>query len=620
MIQFDSLTALSFQVQSRRQRATFSCRVLFCFTVVGVLVATPQISLFAQQPPKRSSKSDVAYTTGGVVASDSPCASLIGRDVLMKGGNAVDAAVATAFAMAVTWPEAGNIGGGGFMMIAPPASDSGDIADSQVVCIDYRETAPGAVDKNSFLKQTNRCDARMVGVPGTVRGLAAAHKQFGNLEWAELVRPAVDLARNGFVVDHELAKSLNSLLSNEQVQQDVDQLYAETKRTYGQPDGRLWKAGEILKLPDLANTLERISNEGADEFYTGKTAQLLADYMAKSNGFMTAKDLEGYTSLTRKAVATQFKGYQVFGPPPPSSGGITIGLALNMLEHSGFEPESDEVWTAAQIHLIAEAMRRAFRERAAHLGDADFVKIPDFLTDRKAANDFAIKLADTISRTEATPSSEIAGDIDITDGPYESENTTHFSVIDQNGMAVSNTYTLEASWGAKVVAPGTGFVLNNEMGDFNWYPGYTNVNGRIGTDANLLAPHKRMLSSMSPTIVKRDGSVVLVTGSPGGRTIINTVLCILIQHLALERPLDAATEAPRFHHQWFPDQIRIEAREINSDVSKVQGVVSQLKGLGHKVILGPPQGSAHSVSIDPATGVRTGVSDFRRGGRVMVTR
>lgn len=567
---------------------------------IFLLITLPVCLLHAQQQPARR-QVDVARTTGGVVASDSAPASLVGRDVLVRGGNAVDAAVATAFAMAVTWPEAGNIGGGGFMMIAPPTG--------QVVCVDYRETAPAATNKLSFVNQTNRCDSRMVGVPGTVRGLALAHEKFGKLPWCELIQPAIDLARYGFVVDDSLAGSLNAVLGNPAIH---GELYVELRRIYGRSDKRDWRVGDVLKLPELANTLERIACNGPDEFYTGQTAAMLANYMSSTNGFISRQDLANYKSLLRPATLVSFGGYDVYGPPLPSSAGVTIALALNMLEPYDFKPTGELAWNDKQIHIVAEAMKRAFRERAAYLGDADYVEIPSKLMSK----DFARQLARSIDPDKATPSRELAGDIAITEGAYESPQTTHFSVIDQDGMAVANTYTLEASWGARVIAPGTGFVLNNEMGDFNWYPGYTNLAGKIGTLPNQIEPGKRMLSSMAPTIVKKNNKVELVTGSPGGRTIINTVLCILLQHLAMERPLPFAVDAPRFHHQWFPDEIRIESGSGES----LEQLVHALQSRGHKVTTSNVQGSANSIAVDPQTGVRTGVSDWRRGGRVMVTR
>ncbi len=548
---------------------------------------------------------DVAQTTGGVVASDSPLASNVGRDILLSGGNAVDAAVATGFALAVTWPEAGNIGGGGFMMIAPTEGD--------VVCVDYREKSPLATDRFTFVDQKDLHDSRMVGVPGTVRGFELAHKKFGKLKWSQLVAPAIKLARDGFVVDEALADSINGVIGRVV----KSKTHHELRRIYSHPDGRDWKAGDSLKLPELARVLERISNN-PDDFYRGETAKLLVDFMAESNGLIRSADLDNYRAIIRPAIRSQFFDTEVFGAPPPSSGGLTIGLALNVFEQLDVEVDLPEGldWSEDHLHSLAEIMKRAFRERAAHLGDADFVKIPDhFLSE-----DFAKELAASIDQGVATPSQDLAGEIELNAGAYESTQTTHFSVIDQEGMAVSNTYTLEASWGSRVIAPGTGFVLNNEMGDFNWYPGYTNLNGRIGTQANLVAPSKRMLSSMSPTLLKKNGKVILVVGSPGGRTIINTTLGVILQNVYFNQSLEKAVLATRFHHQWLPDILRIEKTRTNRiDAEAFESLVSQLRKSKHKVAIVGRQGSVHAISVDPQTNIRTGVSDFRRGGKAAVT-
>jgi gamma-glutamyltranspeptidase/glutathione hydrolase len=576
---------------------------LFLVSVLLAATATAQQDTANRRP-------DVAMTLGGVVACDSPAASLVGRDVLQQGGNAVDGAIATAFAMAVTWPEAGNIGGGGFMMVAP--------TDGDVVCVDYREKAPLAANNNTFVNQQSRHDSRMVGVPGTVRGLALAHEKFGKLPWAELVRPAIKLARDGFVVDDALAGSINYVIAS--AKSKKSNLYDELIRVYAHPKGRNWLPGDVLVLPDLAETLERIANDGARGFYRGKTAQLLVGYMNNSKGLIVSQDLSEYKAVIRPAIQSEFRGYQVFGAPLPSSGGTTIALTLNILEELGFadDDSSKTAWTPQQLHMIAEATRWAFRERAEHLGDADFVEVPKFLTSKEHAK----KIAGKIALKVASSSKEIAGSIELSEGPYESPQTTHFSVIDEEGMAVSNTYTLEAAWGAQVIAPGTGFVLNNEMGDFNWYPGYTNLKGRIGTPPNLVEPGKRMLSSMSPTIVKSNGKVKLVTGTPGGRTIINSTCGILLQRLALGRSLEQAVSANRYHHQWLPDELRLEAFEVTQfgDSNSQQGTVEALREMGHKVRTVGAQGSVHCIEVDLDSGVRKGVSDFRRGGRVQVTR
>ena len=491
------------------------------------------------------------------------------------------------------------------MMIAP--------TDNEVVCVDYREKAPGSVDKFTFTQQESRHDAKMVGVPGTVRGLWLAHQEYGKRSWRELVRPAAELARNGVPVDVHLAGSLNYVVAN--CRRANDALYAETLRIYAHEDGRDWQAGDTLKLPELAQTLDRIAIDPND-FYGGETAQRLIDFMSKNDGLMTMDDLANYDSKIRKATRTEFRGMEVFGPPPPSSGGITIGLALNILDELEFnKSDSSMDWTVEQMHLVAETMRWAFRERAEHLGDADFVEIPEHLLTREHAKAIAAK----ISRQKASTSQAIAGNIPLSEGAYESPQTTHFSVVDAEGMAVSNTYTLESAWGARVIAPGTGFVLNNEMGDFNWYPGYTNLRGAIGTEPNQLAPGKRMLSSMSPTIVKKDGKTILAVGSPGGRTIINTTLGIILQRLVLERSLEEAVAATRFHHGWLPDQLRMESANVNGrDPEKLSVMDALLKALGHEVRRVGQQSSVHTIEVDLETGKRKGVSDFRRGGKVSV--
>jgi len=546
---------------------------------------------------------DVATSTKGMVVSETPEATRIGRDVLAEGGNAVDAAVAVAFALAVTWPEAGNIGGGGFMMVAP--------TDGEVVCVDYRETAPAAATEGMFVDNPNRYHHRAVGTPGTVRGLFLAHATYGRLPWRRLVEPAAKLARNGFEVDEHLAASLNRVLDEFDVRED--DRYQELRRCYGHPQGRPWRTGGTLILPDLAATLALIAEQGPDAFYQGRIADQIVAEMQSGEGLITREDLAGYEAKIRPAASAEIKGFEVFGPPPPSSGGTTVLLILRMLDEQGLEPAPEDYWNPGQVHLMAEAMKRAFRERAAHLGDPDFVGIPNHLYD----DEFIAESARSISLDKATPSSSLAGDIELSEGPYEGESTTHFSVLDGDGMAVSNTYTIEQPYGARVVVRGAGFLLNNEMGDFNWYPGYTNRRGKIGTDANLLEPGKRMLSSTAPTIVKRDGKVVLLTGSPGGRTIINTVSCILVQTLLFGLPLEEAIQGPRIHHQWFPDVIEVE----HLDGLRWEQLLTELRSKGHTVKESPRrdgrQGSAHSIGVNRESHIMTGVADWRRGGKAL---
>ncbi|MCA8982143.1 MAG: gamma-glutamyltransferase [Planctomycetaceae bacterium] len=555
---------------------------------------------WAQEPPQLPARTPVQIARGtqGMVVAQTPLAADIGRDILEAGGNAVDATVAVAIALTVTWPEAGNIAGGGFMMVAPPGKD--------VVCIEYREKAPASAHVHSFSKWENHYHARMAGVPGTIAGLAEAHRLYGSLPWRVLVEPSVALAEQGFIVDDYLAYSLNSLLVKKSVRED--ERYAELRRVLGHPDGKPWQAGERLQQPDLARTLRCLAEQGPEAFYLGSIAQLIVAEMEQGEGLITAEDLRDYSPVVRKPISGTIGPYTLYGAPPPCSGGITVLQQLRIIEMLRPANDPARLWTADQVHVMVEAMRRGFRERAAHLGDADFIEIPPHVGTAEEAR----RLAETIHPERATPSAELAGGIPLSDGPYESLETTHFSIIDADGMGVSNTYTLEESFGSRIVVRGGGFLLNNEMGDFNWYPGYTNREGKIGTPANQIQPGKRMLSSQSPTIVKRDGRVVLLVGSPGGRTIINTVTEILAQTLLFGRSLPEAIDAPRFHHQWFPDVIRFEG----DDLGIFREMTPELIRRGHTVAQPRTlrQGSAHAIAIDPDTAAATGAADWRRGG------
>ena len=505
----------------------------------------------------------------GVVVSQTPAASRVGADVLEQGGNAVDAAIATAFALAVTWPEAGNLGGGGFMLVVEPGDDSPKV-------IDYREMAPAAATVDMYTPGEDRHTPRHVGVPGTVAGLFLAHERHGTRPWRELVAPSVALARDGFEVDDVLADSINSVLG--------DGPPAELARVYGKPGGGEWTAGDRMVLPELATVLQRIADDGPAGFYEGETAEQVVSFMAETDGIITADDLRNYASVVRDATRATFRGYDVWGPPPPSSGGLSVGIALKLLEPFDLEPNTPQTY-----HLMAEALRRAFHYRAAYLGDPDFGATAP--TPR----------VDAIDPERATPSELLTPLMEI---EPESPSTTHFSVVDANGMAVANTYTLEESWGSRQIAPGTGVVLNNEMGDFNWTPGRTTRGGEIGTPANVIAPGKRPLSSMTPTVVTRDGRLVLVTGSPGGRTIISTVLCVLVNRLALDMTPEESVAAPRLHHGWLPDALRIEPG--------LERYAEALREMGHRVQVIGRQGSAHSIFVED--GKVVGVADPRRGG------
>jgi gamma-glutamyltranspeptidase/glutathione hydrolase len=523
-----------------------------------------------------------------MVVSVSAPASEVGLETLKRGGSAVDAAVATAFALAVTFPQAGNIGGGGFMVVHP-----GGKVDP--VVIEYREKAPGAATKTMFSKDATWYGHKVVGVPGTVRGLALAHQRFGRLAWKDVVMPAVKLAEAGFTINEHLANSLNSVVCG-------SRQFPELRRVYGKQSGSAdWEAGDHIVQTDLAGTLRLIALQGPDAFYRGAIAEKIVAEMKAGGGLITPSDLAAYEAKVRAPIHGTYRGYDVYGPPPPSSGGICLVEMLNVLEN--FDLRKHDRWSPETLHLMIETMRRAYCDRARFLGDADFVAIPPRLTSKE----YARALARTIDPIRATPSEELARDIPLS---QEGNNTTHFSVIDKDGMAVANTYTLERSYGSRVVVRGAGFLLNDEMMDFNWRPGFTDRKGTIGTDANLIAPGKRMLSSQTPTIVARKGKVVLVTGSPGSRTIINTLLCVLVNVLDFDMDIRAAVDAPRLHHAWFPDVVRFEERG-----GELAATMQRLREMGH-TIQGTQQGDAHSIWVDPRTGVYHGAEDRRISGKV----
>jgi gamma-glutamyltranspeptidase/glutathione hydrolase len=526
-------------------------------------------------------------STGGMVVSASAIASQAGSDVLAAGGNAVDAAVATGLALAVTYPTAGNIGGGGFMVIRFP--------DGRTTTLDFREKAPAAATPTMFLDATGEYSSTIhhnshiaVGVPGTVAGFALAHEKYGSKPWRDLVEPAVRLASDGFVIPTGLANSLSGALRRLS-------RYPASVAAYYKNDSTPYAEGETLVLADLGRTLERIRDNGRDGFYTGETARLIAAEMQSGGGLITEADLAAYQAAERDAVVGTYRGYDIISMPPPSSGGIAMVEMLNMLE--GFDLAAGGHNGVRHVHLVTESMRRAFRDRAQHVGDPDFVSVP---VARLTSKEYAAELRATIDSTRATPSAvaDLVAD-------WESEETTHYSVVDKDGMAVSVTYTLEAGYGMGAVVTGAGFLMNNEMGDFNAKPGYTDSTGLIGTAANVARPGKRMLSSMSPAIVAKDGKVIAVVGSPGGRTIINTVLQVIINLIDFTMPIQAAVDAPRFHHQWLPDRLSIEADGVTPEV------LSALEAMGHTVRMGGRQGTAHSLSVDPVTGVRTGAPDKR---------
>jgi gamma-glutamyltranspeptidase/glutathione hydrolase len=529
---------------------------------------------------------------GGLVVSVSAAASDVGRDILKRGGNAVDAAIATAFALQSTYPLSGNIAGGGFMIIHPGPGRG------EPIVIDYRECAPAAAWAKMYSKQESQYTQRAVAVPGTVRGLEMAHRRFGTLPWSELIKPAIALARDGFVVDEGLAKSANETMASAPAGE-----FAELHRVYGKTGGGPWKAGDRLVQPDLARTLQMLADLGPDAFYKGPIADGFLAEMARGKGLITAADLASYRAIERKPLTTRYRGkYDVYVPPAPSSGGVCLVEELNMLE--AFDLKTSDRWSAKTVHVMAEVMRRANYDRARYLGDPAFSEIPAKLISPAYARD----LARTIDLQKATPSASLAADIPLIP---ESQSTTQFSIIDHSGMAVANTYTLERRWGSRVVVKNMGFLLNNDMRAFNLFPGETDAKGQVGTAPNTIAPGKRPVSSMTPTIVVRDGRVVMVTGSPGSRAIPQTVLNIMVSVFDFGIPIQDAVELPRFTQEWFPDVIGWENPGFHPET------VEALKKLGHLVVPPSPlpfQGDAHTIWVGNG-GTYVGVADHRIGGK-----
>ncbi len=552
---------------------------------VGVACALLVATVGGSSVPTRAS--------GGMVVASDGVAAGVGRDVLRAGGSAVDAAVATAFALAVTLPAAGNVGGGGFLVHRA--------ADGSAVAYDFRETAPAAASPEMFLvggvydAVRHHASHVAVGVPGTVAGLHRAWTDHGRLPWRRLVEPAISLARDGFVLSYARAASLAGVLPR-MVR------YSASVAAFSNA-GAPYAAGERLRQPDLAATLGRIADDGPAGFYRGRTAALVAREMAAHGGLITEADLAAYEPRGREPIRGTYRGYEVLSMPPPSSGGVTLVQMLNVLE--GYDLRAAGYGAALNVHRIAEAMRRGFADRARHLGDPDFN--PGMPVLRLTSKEYAAGLRATIDVDRASRSGP-----DAFEWPATGNETTHVSVVDAERNAVALTTTLEQSYGSKIVVPGAGFLLNNEMGDFNAAPGLTTATGLIGTPPNLAEPGKRMLSSMTPTIVAKDGRLFLVTGSPGGRTIINTVLHTILNVIDFEMNVQEAVDAPRFHHQWLPDELRYERRGLSPDT------VALLEARGHVLAPRTGQGAAHAILVDFEADVLEGAADPRRADAAAV--
>ncbi|HVR70463.1 MAG TPA: gamma-glutamyltransferase [Vicinamibacteria bacterium] len=556
------------------------------FALLGAALAAAVALAVLRAPAPAAAAVSPVRAKNGMVSSQNFLATQVGVEALWDGGHAVDAAVATAFALAVTHPAAGNLGGGGFLLHRP--------ATGEAAFFDFRETAPAGAHGAMFLVDGRYDQARhheshlAVGVPGTVAGLHLAWKAHGRLPWPRLVEPAIQLARDGFMVTDGLARSLESVLPR---MREHPASVSQFSRS-----GVPYAMGDVLKQPDLARTLQRIARRGPAGFYEGETARLIEKEMRRGGGMITRADLEAYRAVRREPLRGTYRGYEVLTAPPPSSGGTALLEMLNVLE--GYDLAAAGFLSADAVHLTAEAMRRAYADRARHLGDPAFN--PEMPVARLVSKEYAQALRKGIRPDRASVSSPTTFE-----WPAESVETTHLSVVDADRNAVALTYTLEESYGSGIVVPGAGFLLNNEMGDFNAHPGRTDETGLIGTEPNLAAPGKRMLSSMTPTILTRDGKLALAVGSPGGRTIINTVLLLVVNVVDFGMNVQQAIDAPRFHHQWLPDHIRYEPFGLSPDTVRL------LEARGHRLSEGGSQGVAQGVAYDAGEDVLEGGSDRR---------
>ncbi len=561
-------------------------RQIIRFSVFSLLLCFHVNLLFGQ-----------VYARNGMVVSANKIASEVGVDVLKKGGNAIDATVATALALAVTHPTAGNIGGGGFLIFLNAAGEA--------TTIDFREKAPLAASPTMFLDESgevmsgknlygrnstvNHIGAKSIGVPGTVAGLYLAHEKYGSLPWKDLVQPAIDLAQNGFPLTWSQYSAAGFFKANSPI--------PFLQNFFDGENGEVTAFGEIWKQPELARTLIVIRDGGHDGFYRGSVAKEIVRFMKENGGIITKEDLKRYTAVERKPIKGTYKDYTIFSMPPPSSGGVALVEMMNMMELANLD--SIEFNSTAYVHLVAETMRRAFADRAEHLGDADFNEnIP---VDNLTSKTLAKTRFESIDMTRASVSdSSKFGQL------YDGTSTTHFSVMDKAGNAVSLTYTLEHGYGSGMGSDKLGFIFNNEMGDFNPQPGVTNRSGQVGTDPNLIQPEKRMLSSMTPTIVAKEGKPYLVIGSPGGRTIINTVYQTVLNVLAYDMQVDKAIEALKIHHQWLPDRILYEQNLLSPDTRKA------LEEMGHTLVPRSGMGALMGIQVDAENKVLIGASDSSR--------
>lgn len=553
--------------------------LLFLFIFIS------ESSIYAQQG-RIPARADSA-----MVVTSHYLASQVGNEILAQGGNAVDATVASAFALAVTLPSAGNIGGGGFLVYHG--------RDGDRTAFNFREKAPLAAHLEMFLgndgkikNNSNHEGLLSVGVPGTIAGLYLAHQKMGNLPWKTLLTPAIELAENGFPSTFYMSWFLEWVKNNREE-------YASTAKVFLKNGEEVYNPGENWKQPELAETLKRVRDQGADGFYKGETARLIEDFMKANGGLITRDDLARYEAEEVQPLTGTYRDYEIISMPPPSSGGVALIEMLNILE--GYNLREMGLNSAQYLHTLTEAMRRAYADRALHLGDPNFNK--NMPVEKLTSKDYAGSLRNSIETDRAS----ISDSIQFSAAHFlpESPQTTHISVIDMDGNAVSMTYTLEASYGSRIVVEGAGFLLNNEMGDFNPIPGYTDSRGLIGTEPNLVAPEKRMLSSMTPTIVSKNGKPVIVIGSPGGRTIINTVLQVILNVVDHELDIAKAIESPRIHHQWLPDRTSFERWGFSPDTVRLY------EELGHTIRWINSQGSAMGIFFEEESGKYFGAADSR---------
>jgi gamma-glutamyltranspeptidase/glutathione hydrolase len=565
----------------------------------AALIALAPSGLSAQEAAIYSSMDAVhpVWAKSAMVSVQEAVAAEVGLQVLKDGGNAVDAGVAVALALAVTLPRAGNLGGGGFMMVH-------DAETGETRAIDYREMAPASATRDMYLDADGNADSTLsrfhglaVGVPGTVAGMQLALETYGTMTLEQAAAPAIRLAEDGILVTADLADSLKALEKRMKT-------WPATAAIFYKEDGSFYEPGDVLKQPDLAATLKKIAAEGPDGFYKGEVAEKIAASVQEAGGSMTVEDLANYRAVIRAPVTGTYRGHEIVSMPPPSSGGTHIIQILNVMEGYpiGFLGHN----SSDTIHVMAEAMKRAYADRSEYLGDPDFVDVP---VKALTSKDYAAKIRDGISLNRATPSATIKpGKL----APYESDQTTHFSIVDKDGNAVSNTYTLNFSYGSGMTAAGTGVLLNNEMDDFSAKPGVPNAYGLIGGEANAVEPSKRPLSSMSPTIVLKDGKPFLVTGSPGGSRIITTTLQVISNMIDHGMNVAEATHAARIHHQWLPDEIRVEDGGLSRDT------VAALEAKGHTIAVKSVMGSTQSIHVDTDKGLLLGASDPRRTGSATV--